>query len=90
MKTLSGKIVSMKQNKTAIVEIVRSVAHPKYRKLLTKTKKYQVDTAGFTPKVEDEVIIIETRPISKNKVFKIKELKEYEAKEPKESKGKKV
>ncbi len=75
MKTFSGKIVRVKHDKTAIVEVTRKISHPLYRKLLTKTKRYQVDTAGFTPKQEDEVTIIETRQIAKNKYFKIKEIK---------------
>lgn len=75
MKTFSAKVLSVKQNKTAIVEVMRTVSHPLYRKLITKTKRYQVDTTGFSPKEEDEVIIIETRPISRHKNFKIKEIK---------------
>lgn len=75
MKTLSGKILSVKQNKTAIVEVVRKVAHPLYKKLLIKTKRFQVDTTGFIPKINDQVNIIETRQIAKNKYFKIKEIK---------------
>ena len=75
MKILTGKIVTIKQQKTAIVEIVRKVTHPLYKKLLNKTKRYQVDTTGFTPKVDNLVDIVETRQISKNKYFKIKEIK---------------
>jgi small subunit ribosomal protein S17 len=73
-KTLKGKIVSVKQQKTAIVEIVRKTQHPLYKKILTVSKKYSVDTEGFTPKVGDTVKITETRPMSKNKYFKITKL----------------
>ena len=70
-KTLKGKIVSLKQNKTAIVEIVRKKQHPLYKKLLIVSKKYQVDMGEFTPKVGDTAKIEETRPMSKNKYFRI-------------------
>jgi len=75
MKVLTGKVVSIKQNKTAVVEVTWKMPHPLYKKLLTKSKKFQVDTTGFTPKMEDTVVIIETRPISKNKHFTMKEIK---------------
>jgi len=70
-KTLKGKVVSVKQHKTAIVEVVRKTRHPLYRKILTVSKKYAVDTEGFSPKLGDVASITQTRPISKNKYFKI-------------------
>jgi small subunit ribosomal protein S17 len=75
MKMFTGKIVSIKQQKTAVVEVVWKVAHPLYKKLLNKKKRYQVDTTGFTPQLDDVVTIVETRQIAKNKYFKIKEIK---------------
>lgn len=75
MKTLNGKVVSNKQVNTAIVEVTRRVPHKLYKKILTVTKKYQVDTAGKTVNVGDEVMIVETRPMSKTKYFKLVEEK---------------
>lgn len=75
MKIYTGKVVAMTENKTAIVEIVRKVAHPMYKKLIVKSKRYHVDTAGFTPKVDEYVTITETRHVSKHKYFKIREVK---------------
>lgn len=73
-KILRGKVVSVKQQKTAIVEIVRKIQHPLYKKVLTVSKKYSADTEGFTPKLGDMVEITEIRPISKNKYFKVTKL----------------
>ncbi len=75
-KTLKGKVISVKQQKTAIIEIVRKTRHPLYRKILTVSKKYAADTGDFTPKTGDVVNITETRPISKNKYFKITKLEQ--------------
>ena len=73
-KTLKGKVISVNQKNTAIVEIVRKTRHPLYRKILTVSKKYAADFREFSPKVGDNVTITQTRPISKNKYFKITKL----------------
>jgi small subunit ribosomal protein S17 len=70
-KKLKGKVISFKQQNTVIVEVARTVAHPLYKKLMRKTKKYQVDTDGKTV-VEGMIVrIVETPKISKNKYFAI-------------------
>ncbi len=73
-KTFNGKVVSIKQQKTAVIVLTRKVAHPLYKKLLTLTKKLQADTAGKEIALGDEVTIAETRPMSKTKNFKIVEV----------------
>ncbi len=73
-KTLTGTVVSLKQQQTVIVEVIRHVPHPIYKKLLRKSKKYQVDSEGVTVAMGDTVKIVETKPISKNKYFKIMEV----------------
>lgn len=73
-KILEGKVISIKMNNTVVVEVTRKVAHPLYKKLLKRTKKYKVDTAGNTLSLEDSVKIVSTKPISKNKFFKILEV----------------
>lgn len=70
-KILKGEIVSLKQEKTVVVKIIRKITHPLYKRVLTVSKKYQVDTDGKKFSVGDKVEIIETKPISKNKHFKV-------------------
>jgi small subunit ribosomal protein S17 len=73
-KVLTGKVVSLKMQDTAVVEVSRRVPHPLYKKLLKKSKHFNVDTAGKTVEVGNEVKISETKPISKTKYFVIKEV----------------
>ncbi len=75
MKTFSGKIVSTKMQNTAVVEVTRRTPHPLYKKLLKRSKKFKADTTGQKVTVGDTVIIAETKPISKDKHFKILEVK---------------
>jgi small subunit ribosomal protein S17 len=79
-KVFTGKVVSTKMQNTVVVEISRRVPHPLYKKLLKKSKNFNVDTAGQTVEVGNEVKIIETKPISKTKYFAIKEIIKKEAK----------
>lgn len=70
-KVLAGKVVGVKMNNTVVVEVVRRTPHPLYKKLVRKSKKFKVDSAGVEVTVGQEVKIVETRPISKDKHFKI-------------------
>lgn len=73
MKTRTGKVVSTKTNKTAIVEVERFFAHPLYEKRMRRTKRYPVhDEVGV--KEGDTVRFVETRPVSKTKKWKITEV----------------
>ncbi len=72
-RTFEGKVVSLKMNKTAVVEITRKNPHPLYRKLLKRSKKYKVDTGEFNLSLGQRVKITQTRPISKEKFFKVTE-----------------
>ncbi len=71
MKIFEGIIVSVGMNKTAVVELSRKTPHPLYKKLIKRSKKFKADTTGFEPVVGSLVKIVETRPISKDKYFKI-------------------
>lgn len=73
-KILVGKIVSLKMQKTAVVMVERKVRHPLYQKTLTKTKRYKAHYENTNLKLGDRVKIQETRPISKEKHFKIIEV----------------
>lgn len=71
MKIFDGIIVSVIGGNTVSVSVERKVPHPLYGKLMKRNKKYQVDLAGFEVNIGDNVQITETKPISKNKYFKI-------------------
>ena len=68
-KTLRGKVVSHKTDKTAVVLVERYVKHPKYGKYMRKQKRYKAHDAENVYKEGDAVIIRETKPISKDKHF---------------------
>ena len=74
MKVFEGKVVSVKMNKTAVVEITRKTAHPLYKKLLRRSKRYKADTAGLELVLGQKVKIAETKPMSKGKFFKVTEV----------------
>ena len=69
--TLSGIVVSDKMNKTVVVSVSRFVKHPKYGKFYKVNKKYKAHDEQNKYKTGDKVEIIETRPVSKDKRFRI-------------------
>lgn len=71
MKVLQGTVIGNNMQDTAKVAVTRFVKHPKYKKFIKKVKNYLVHDAGNEAKVGDKVNIQETKPISKNKHFKI-------------------
>jgi small subunit ribosomal protein S17 len=73
MKIFEGTVVSLKMQNTAVVEVLRKVPHPLYKKMLKRNKKHQADTAGLSLTIGDKVKIVEVRPISKEKHFKVME-----------------
>jgi small subunit ribosomal protein S17 len=70
-KTLTGVVVSDKMKDTVVVLVERYVKHPKYQKFMNIRKKFKAHDAGNTKKIGDKVTIEETRPISKDKHFKV-------------------
>jgi len=72
-KTLIGKVVSTKMQKTVVVKVEKKFRHPLYEKVITRHKKYKAHNEEFKLKEGDMVKIIETRPISKDKHFKVAE-----------------
>ena len=71
-KQLQGEVVSNKMQKTIIVSVKRWFYHSKYKKRYLKSKRYKVDNKKEEYKVGDKVIIEESRPISKEKKWKVK------------------
>jgi len=70
-KVLKGVVTSDKMDKTIVVKVTRFVEHKKYGKRIKVTKKYKAHDEDNVKKVGDTVEIEETRPISKDKKFKV-------------------
>lgn len=70
-KKIIGTVVSNKMTKTVVVEVERRFPHPKYKKVITKSKKFKAHNENFKLQVGDKVIIEETKPISKEKHFQV-------------------
>lgn len=70
-RMISGKVVSISTPKTVVVEVERKVRHKMYKKIIKRNKKYLTDANNVEVKIGDVVSIIETRPISKRKKFKL-------------------
>ncbi|HET7273573.1 MAG TPA: 30S ribosomal protein S17 [Longimicrobiaceae bacterium] len=73
-KTRTGTVVSDKMDKTAVVRVVRRYAHPLYGKQVTRSKKYHAHDETNDARVGDMVRIMETRPLSKMKRWRITEV----------------
>ncbi len=73
-KVRQGLVVSDKMDKTIVVAIERRVPHPVYGKMVTKTKRLKAHDEANTAKVGDTVRIVETRPLSKDKRFRLLEI----------------
>ena len=70
-KTLKGTVVSDKMDKTVVVAVTRFVKHPKYQKFLKITKKFKAHDKNNAHKAGEKIEIVQTRPISKDKHFKV-------------------
>ena len=73
-KILTGEVVSTKMQNTVVVQVQRSYRHPLYKKTIKRHKKYKVDTNGMAIAMGNIVRIEETRPISRDKHFKVIEI----------------
>jgi small subunit ribosomal protein S17 len=73
-KVLTGKIITTKMQDTVVVEVVRRIPHPLYKKLLKRSKHFKAATNGHEVIVGNTVKIAETKPVSKDKYFKIIEV----------------
>lgn len=71
VRTLTGRVVSSKMNKTVTVLVERRVKHPLYAKIITRSTKYHVHDEENTCQEGDTVQIKECRPISKTKSWQL-------------------
>jgi small subunit ribosomal protein S17 len=75
-KTRVGTVVSAKMDKTAIIAVERRVSHPLYGKQVARTKKYYAHDEENAAREGDVVKIVETRPLSKLKRWRLVEIVE--------------
>lgn len=71
IQSLIGKVVSTKMDSTVSVEVTRVVAHPVYQKRIKKHKKFLSHVTKVVPKEGDVVKIVSTKPVSKNKRWRV-------------------
>jgi small subunit ribosomal protein S17 len=71
-----GKVVSNKMNKTVVVAVARVVSHPVYRKFMRRVTKLKAHDEQNSCQVGDRVKLIETRPISKEKRWRVVQILE--------------
>ena len=75
-KTREGLVVSDKMDKTVVVAVEDRVKHPKYGKVLRRTKKYKAHDEQNACGVGDRVLLMETRPLSATKRWRVAEILE--------------
>ena len=75
-KAREGYVVSDKMDKTVVVEVEDHVKHPKYGKVLRRTKRYKAHDDANACGVGDRVLLMETRPLSATKRWRVAEILE--------------
>lgn len=73
-KTRVGIVVSDKMDKTVVVAIRDNVKHPLYKKIIKRTVRFKAHDENNTARVGDKVMIMETRPLSKDKNWRLVEI----------------
>lgn len=71
-----GRVVSDKMDKTIVVAVETKVRHPLYGKTVNRTTKFKVHDENNDAKINDRVLIMETRPLSKDKRWRLVEIVE--------------
>ncbi|HET7817832.1 MAG TPA: 30S ribosomal protein S17 [Bacteroidia bacterium] len=71
-----GLVTSNKMTKTIVVSVERQIKHPKYGKFIKKTSKFMAHDEKNESNIGDTVRIVETRPLSKNKCWRLVEIVE--------------
>ena len=73
-KTFTGRVVSDRSNKTIVVEVLRRVPHALYGKVVSRRSKFAAHDEENSAKQGDQVLITETRPLSKTKRWRLIEV----------------
>ena len=75
-KTRTGKVLSNKMDKTIVVAVVDNVKHPLYKKIIKRTYKLKAHDENNECNIGDTVKVMETRPLSKDKRWRLVEITE--------------
>jgi small subunit ribosomal protein S17 len=76
-KQLVGRVTSNKMDKTVVIAVERTTRHPLYGKVLTRVKKYKAHDEQSECQIGDQVRIIESRPLSREKRWRVIEILEH-------------
>ncbi len=75
-KTMVGTVVSNKMDKTVVVSVERMILHPVYHKYVRMRKKYKAHDENNECGIGDRVLVIQSKPISKEKRWRVKKILE--------------
>lgn len=73
-KIRTGVVISDKMDKTVVVEVTRTVIHPVYKKYVHRRKRFMAHDEENRCHIGDEVMIVETRPLSRNKRWRVRRI----------------
>jgi small subunit ribosomal protein S17 len=73
-KTRVGLVVSDKMDKTRVVAVERAFRHPRYQRVVKRTTRFKAHDERNEARVGDRVLIVETRPLSRDKRWRIREI----------------
>jgi len=73
-KTIVGEVVSDKMDKTVVIAVERRISHPMYKKMVKKVSRFKAHDEKNECGIGDKVMVVETRPLSKDKRFEVVEI----------------
>jgi len=73
-KVRTGVVISDKMDKTVVVEVSRTVIHPVYKKYVRRRKRFMAHDEENLCRIGDQVMIVETRPLSRNKNWRVRKI----------------
>ena len=73
-KVRTGMVISDKMDKTVVVEVSRTVIHPVYKKFVRRRKRFMAHDEENRCRIGDEVMIVETKPLSRHKNWRVRKI----------------
>ncbi len=73
-KVRTGVVISNKMDKTVVVEVSRTVVHPVYKKYVRRRKRFMAHDEENRCRIGDEVMIVETKPLSRHKNWRVRKI----------------
>ena len=73
-KVRTGVVISNKMDKTVVVEVSRTVLHPVYKKFIRRRKRFMAHDEENRCNIGDQVMIVETRPLSRHKNWRVRKI----------------